>query len=141
MSPARSRLAPRTCLAASLLALSASGCATLFGMDDASCSDCTAQQVLSTEPGPEGAELAAGGSGGAAAGAEVGDAQGGSPAVRLDPGRTPPSAVGSVRADPAQPDAGPDSGAAPEPDPCVRYCDAIMNTCLPGSGGVPDNLA
>jgi hypothetical protein len=151
MSPAGSRLVPRTCLVASLLAFGAYGCATLFGMDDASCSDCIGERVLSEEPGASGLEPAGGGSGGAAPGMATGDAEDGTNPVGLEPGRTPPNPVGSeqgdpvqgdpVQAAPLQPDAGPDSGAQPEPDSCARYCDAIMNTCLPGTGGVPDNLA
>jgi hypothetical protein len=132
---------------ASLLAAAAFGCATLFGMDDASCSDCTSTERLPNEPGSGGTGPATGGSSGAASGAPAltSDADE-APAPNLDPGLTPPDTVipNTVTQPPTdvpQPDAGADSGAPPESDACVRYCDAILSTCLPAAGSALDNRA
>ncbi|MEO8182437.1 MAG: hypothetical protein ABI895_26675 [Deltaproteobacteria bacterium] len=134
MSPPGPPFATRTWLVAALLALGACGCAALFGMDDASCSDCVSTEQLPAKPAA--LDPAAGGASGAAPGAATGDAQNGAPATGPDPG----TARGPVQADPPPPDAGPDS-SQPEREPCTRYCDAISSTCLPGVGSVPDNRA
>src|SRR6185436_14897168 len=119
MSPPGSRFATRRWLAAALLALGAHGCAALFGMDDASCSDCVATAELPAKPAADSLDPAAGGTGGAAPDAATADAQNRVPPARLDPA-TP---GGPTQADPPPPDASPDAGGPPEP--CTRYCDAI----------------
>lgn len=140
MSPPIRRSIPgSTWLAVSLLGLGAEGCATLFGMDDASCSDCLMTGVMSEQPASGGTDPAQDGSGGARAAAPPSEAN--SPPANLDPGPTAPGVA--ARPPLARlPDAGVDSGDPPaQQDPCIRYCDAVMNTCLPGGAALRDNRA
>jgi len=133
-------IATYLCSALAAVALGGYGCATLFGMDDASCIDCTSTRIDPNLPAANTADPSAVPAPGAGSSGRDASSAGPEPA-RPAPGPSAPSLPG------APPDAGADSGTAPvapivpEADACVRYCDQITTTCLQGSGELPDHRA